>query len=310
MALAILIADRDVRTLQANLQERLPGNPDIWIYPDIPHPEQVEMALVWKHPSGSLRQFPNLKCIQSFGAGVEHLLNDRDLPDSIPLARIVQNAMTVSMRNYIGMAALSIHKRMDFYREAQKRQQWQQPDPVELPLRIGILGMGVLGSASAHFLADMGFYVKGYSQSPKEIPNIPCLDAQRISLPDFVRDVNVLVCLLPLTPQTESVLNYALFREMPKGSYLINAARGGHLVEEDLLSALQEGLLAGAYLDVFREEPLPAGHPFWTHPGIVITPHSSSVTNADEALEIIVENYRRMQAGQPLLYPVERKKGY
>jgi glyoxylate/hydroxypyruvate reductase A len=216
------------------------------------------MALVWKHPSGSLRQFPNLKCIQSFGAGVEHLLNDHDLPDSIPLARIVQNAMTVSMRNYIAMAALSIHKRMDFYQGTQRQQQWQQPEPVELPLRIGILGMGVLGSASARLLADMGFYVKGYSQSPKELPNIPCFDAGSTSLPDFVRDVNVLVCLLPLTPQTEGVLNYALFQAMPKGSYLINAARGGHLVEEDLLPALQEGLLAGAYLDVFREEPLPS----------------------------------------------------
>ncbi|MFM8362831.1 MAG: 2-hydroxyacid dehydrogenase, partial [Haliscomenobacter sp.] len=255
-------------------------------------------------------QFPNLKCIQSFGAGVEHLLNDRDLPDSVPIARIVQNAMTVSMRNYVGMAALSIHKRMDFYREAQIQQQWQQPDPVELPLRIGILGMGVLGSASARLLADMGFYVKGYSQSPREIPNVPCFDARNTPLHDFVRDVNVLVCLLPLTPQTEGVLNYALFRQLPKGSYLINAARGGHLVEEDLLPALHEGLLAGAYLDVFREEPLPTGHPFWAHPGIVITPHSSSVTNADEALETIVENYRRMQAGQPLLYPVERQKGY
>lgn len=310
MGIAIIVPDRDMRGLQAVLQERISGIDGVWIYPDIPNPEQVEMAVVWKHPAGVLRTFPNLKCIQSFGAGVEHLLKDTDLPAGVPIARVVQRAMTVSMRNYVGMAALAIHKRMDYYRQNQAAGLWRIPDPVELDLRIGVIGMGVLGEASARFLAEMGFEVKGYSRGKKEIPGIPCYSTTDMRLTEFVKDTNVLVCLLPLTPDTEGILNYSVFEAMPAGSYVINAARGGHLVEPDLLRALSEGLLAGAYLDVFREEPLPGGHPFWVHPGIVITPHSSSVTNVEEAIDVLVENWHRMQQGLPLQYAVSRDKGY
>lgn len=310
MAIAIIIPDREVSGLQKTLEVLLPQAGGIWVYPNIPEPESVRMALVWKHPAGVLRQFPNLKCIQSFGAGVEHVLNDPDLPAGVPIARIVQNAMTTSMRNYVGMAVLSIHKRMDVYRKQQALKIWKEPNPVELPLRVGILGMGVLGSASARFVADMGFEVYGYSQTRKDISGVTCYGAADISIADFVAQVNVLVCLLPLTSETEGILTYELFSRMPKGSYLINAARGKHLVEEDLLRALDAGFLAGAYLDVFRQEPLPEAHPFWEHPEIVITPHSSSVTNAEEAIGIIVENYTRIESGKPLLFPVEQGKGY
>lgn len=310
MGIAIIVPDRDMQGLQAVLQERIPGIDGVWIYPDVPNPEQVEMAVVWKHPKGVLQIFPNLKCIQSFGAGVEHLLKDTDLPAGVPIARVVQRAMTVSMRNYVGMAALAIHKRMDYYRQNQAAGLWRIPDPVELDLRIGVVGMGVLGEASAQFLAEMGFEVKGYSRGKKEIPGIPCYCAADMRLTEFVKDTNVLVCLLPLTPDTEGILNYSVFEAMPAGSYVINAARGGHLIEPDLLRALSEGLLAGAYLDVFREEPLPGGHPFWAHPGIVITPHSSSVTNVEEAIDVLVENWHRMQQGLPLQYAVSRDKGY
>lgn len=310
MGIAIIVPDRDMQGLQRALQHRIPDLDGVWIYPDIPDYSLIEMAVVWKHPAGSLSSFPNLKGIQSFGAGVEHLLNDPDLPSGVPMARVVQRAMTVSMRHYVGMAVLAIHKRMDYYRRNQAEGIWRIPDPVELEVRIGILGMGVLGEASARFLAEMGFEVRGYSRSTKEIPGVYCCNSEKMSLSEFVRGVNVLVCLLPLTPDTEGILNYALFKEMPEGSYLINAARGGHLVEDDLLRALSEGQLAGAYLDVFREEPLPVAHPFWGHPGVVITPHSSSVTNVEEAIDVVVENWRRTQEGMPLQYAVSKEKGY
>ncbi|MBK7475101.1 MAG: glyoxylate/hydroxypyruvate reductase A [Haliscomenobacter sp.] len=310
MAIAILIPDRDVNSLRDQLNRHLPAGTAVWIYPEIPNPEDVTMAVVWKHPPGSLSQFPNLKLVQSFGAGVEHLLLDPELPEGVPLARIVDDALTLSMRNYVGMAVLAIHKRLDVYLENQRRKVWEQPHPVEWPVRVGILGMGELGAASAQFLAGMGFEVWGYSQQRKTLPGVTCLSPQEASLAEFAGMINVLVCLLPLTPQTEGILNDSLFRSMPKGSYLINAARGGHLVEADLLRVLDEGWFEGAFLDVFREEPLPASHPFWEHPKIFLTPHSASVTNPDSASKLVAENYRRVMAGQGPLHRVEAEKGY
>lgn len=310
MAIVIIMPDRDASPLRDQLNRHLPAGAAVWIYPEIPNPEDVTMAVVWKHPPGSLKAFPHLKLVQSFGAGVEHLLLDPELPEGVPLARIVDDALTLSMRNYVGMAVLAIHKRLDVYLENQRRKVWEQPQPVEWPVRVGILGMGELGAASAQFLAGMGFEVWGYSRQRKTLPGVTCLSPQEASLAEFAGRINVLVCLLPLTPQTEGILNDSLFRSMPKGSYLINAARGGHLVEADLLRVLDEGWFEGAFLDVFREEPLPASHPFWEHPKIFLTPHSASVTNPDSASQLVAENYRRIMAGQPPLHRVEAEKGY
>lgn len=288
----------------------MPPGVQIWEFPDIPDADAVEMAVVWKHPYGSLRQFPNLRLIQSFGAGVEHLLSDPGLPVQIPVCRIVDESLTLSMRNYVGMAILMIRKRMDVYLRQQRGGSWSLPDPVELPLRVGMLGMGELGAAAAAFAAGMGFEVWGYSRHKKQIEGVTCLSPGDVSLEDFAGMVNVLVCLLPLTSETEGILNYALFRRMPRGSYLINAARGGHLVEQDLMRALDEGLLAGAFLDVFRQEPLPAGHPFWADPRIFMTPHSASVTDPDGAARIVAENFKRLQTGGQLLFEASKEKGY
>lgn len=310
MSIAIIIPDRDNSGLKARLQTLLPVGTLVETYPEIADPEAVEMAIVWKHPHGCLRQFPNLKLIQSYGAGVEHLLRDQTLPSGIPITRIVDTNLTKGMERYVAMAVLAIHKRLDFYLQKQREKIWETPEPVELQLRVGILGLGELGAACAVYLREMGFEVSGYSHSKKEIPGITCRSAEELSVEAFAASVNVLVCLLPLTPQTEGILNYRLFQGMPRGAYLINAARGGHLVEVDLLRAMKEGIIAGAFLDVFHQEPLPPEHPFWTQNNIFITPHSASVTNPDGAAALTAENYRRMKNGLPLLHLVKKEKGY
>ena len=310
MSIAIIIPDRDNSGLKAKLEALLPAGTPVEIYPEITNPQAVEMAIVWKHPHGALGQFPHLQLIQSYGAGVEHLLRDQALPSGIPVTRIVDTALTKSMERYVAMAVLAIHKRLDFYLQKQREKIWETPEPVELQLRIGILGLGELGAACAVYLAKMGFEVTGYSHSKKEIAGISCHCAEEISPEDFAATVNVLVCLLPLTPQTEGILHYGLFRRMPRGAYLINAARGGHLVDSDLLRAMDEGIIAGAFLDVFHQEPLPQEHPFWSRSNIFITPHSASVTNPDGAAALTAENYRRMKNGLPLLNLVKREKGY
>jgi glyoxylate/hydroxypyruvate reductase A len=310
MSIAIIIPDRDNSGLKATLETLLPAGTTVEIYPGIADNTSVEMAVVWKHPHGCLRQFPNLQLIQSYGAGVEHLLRDQDLPTDIPVTRIVDTCLTDSMKKYIGMAVLAIHKRLDFYLQKQREKIWEAPEPVELDLRIGFLGLGELGAACAAYLHAMGFEVSGFSQSKKSCPGISCFSPEDLSLHRFVENVNVLVCLLPLTPATEGILSYTLLSRMPPGSYLINAGRGGHLVDQDLLRAMDEGIIAGAFLDVFHQEPLPHDHPFWSRTGIFITPHSASVTNPDSAASITAENYRRMKSCLPLLNRVKREKGY
>ncbi len=310
MSIALIVTDRDVTPLQRSIEAELHGATPVWIYPHIPKPEWVEMAVTWKHPPGVLRGFPNLEVVSSLGAGVEHILNDATLPPGLRITRIVDEQLTTSMRNYVLMAVLNIHKQLRFYQNNQQKAHWEKPVQIEIPLRAGVLGLGELGGSIAAALASLGFEVLGYSQTPRDIPGVRCLHEGKATLADFVRQLNLLICLLPRTPITEGILNYELFRNMPKGSFLINVARGVHLDEEGLLRALKEGYIREAWLDVFREEPLPGKHPFWRHPGIVITPHIASITDQESAGKIIAENYLRWKAGRELFFEVDAKKGY
>lgn len=310
MAIAIIIPDRDVRPFRDKLLTCLPGGTEVWIYPDIPDASAVTMAVLWKHPPGVLAGFPRLRLASSFGAGVEHILNDPDLPAGVLISRIVDEQLTTGMRNYVLMAVLNIHKQLRFYQAARQERRWAKPEPIEQALRIGVLGLGELGTPIAEALAGLGFPVFGYSQSPKTIPGVRCIHAGEMTISEFAGLVNTLVCLLPRTPATEGLLNRELFRHLPSGSFLINAARGAHLVEADLLHALDHGRLCEAWLDVFQTEPLPADHPFWGHPAITITPHVASITNPDNAALIAADNYRRLQEGLPLRFEVDREKGY
>lgn len=308
MSLVIIAPERDVSDWVDGLAAE-DRNLPVEVWPNIKDKEKVFGAVVWNHPEGSLQDFPNLKFISSMGAGVDHVLKDKTLPQDVPIVRIVDADLTRAMSQYIIAAVAYFHRRIAKYTEDKRNAVWDQEAPPEVALSIGILGMGVLGSDAARKLAALGFEVCGYSHSPKHVEGVKSFSGKEGFLP-FIESVNMLICLLPLTEQTKDILNIDLFVKMQKGSYLINVARGGHLVEEDLLSALEKGYLAGAFLDVYKEEPLPEGHPFWQHPKIMMTPHIASITNPKAAIPQVVQNYHAAKAGKELHNKVDMGKGY
>jgi glyoxylate/hydroxypyruvate reductase A len=299
-----------------------PGrNPAIWIdalrhhqpdiaiqvYPDISRPEEVEMVLLWQHPPGYLSTLPNLKLISSLGAGVDHILSDPAVPESMPIVRIVDEKLTWSMTNYVIMGVLNFHRQLTRYQADQKRKVWDMSNP-EIPVKVGVMGVGALGGDVLDKLNYLGFSVAGFGFSEKS--DFPYPYFSKNSLREFLSEINVLVCLLPLTPETEGILSLELFEKCTPGTYLINVARGKHLVEEDLIPALEKGYLSGALLDVYCKEPLPADHSFWDESRIQLTPHIASVTNPQAAAPQIIENFRRLKANQPLQNLVNRQRGY
>jgi len=306
MSIAIVSPGRDPQVWIDALRVHSPEI-DLQVYPAIKRPEAVEMALLWQHPPRYLSSFPNLKLISSLGAGVDHILSDSDLPTDLPIVRIVDEKLTWSMTNYVIMGVLNYHRQFVRYQEDQQKAIWDMSNP-EIPTRIGVMGVGALGGDVLDKLNALGFEVIGFGFSPKEGFRHPYFYKEQLE--EFLSQVNVLVCLLPLTPDTEGVLNLKLFEKCQPGTYLINVARGKHLVEEDLLVALKKGYLQGALLDVFQVEPLPKAHPFWMEKRVQLTPHIASVTNPKAASPQIIENYHRLKAGLPLLNLVSRTRGY
>ncbi len=306
MSLAIISPGRDPKVWIDALRTADPDL-EIQVYPDIPSPEKVEMALLWQHPAGYLKTFPNLKLISSLGAGVDHILSDSAVPEDMPIVRIVDEKLTWSMTNYVIMGVLNFHRQLTRFQADQKRKVWDMTNP-EIAVRIGVMGVGALGGDVLDKLNYMGFEVAGFGFSEKT--DFPYPYFSKNHLEQFLDQINVLVCLLPLTPETEGILNADLFGKCKPGTFLINVARGKHLMEDDLIPAIEAGQLSGALLDVYRTEPLPKEHPFWEESRIQITPHIASVTNPQAAAPQIVENFRRLKAQQPLLNLVNRAKGY
>lgn len=318
MALAIIIGrdEQDRKRFNyflenaARLLLSLQPDLDIRVYPNLGDYQDIDFVLAWRPPLGIFTQLPNLKCIASHGAGVDHLFADPNLPAHIPIVRIVDPAMSVEITQYVVLAVLNWLRLFDHWQTLQSQQRWGKAPPFNLlDNTVGILGMGFLGKQAAETLHSLGVNVIGWSNSPKNLGKIPHFTGAA-ELKSFLSQANVLVCMLPLTPDTRDILNANNFAALPRGAYLINLGRGQHLVEADLLTALDSGQLSGACLDVFGEEPLPPNHPFWTHPHIRVTPHIASVTNPASALPQILENYRRAMAGKPLLNRVDSKKGY
>jgi len=280
------------------------------VWPDIGDPSDIEVALVWHPPDNALDQFPNLRLIASLGAGVDHLFRGAGLPAGIPVSRIVDRSLTEQMVEYVVLGALFCHRQMPAYMAQQKQANWQLlRQPLGRERRIGLLGLGELGMASARALKALQFDVAGWSRSPKNDADIPDYVGTE-GLKDFLARTDILVCLLPLTPQTEGLLNAAQFARLPRGASFVNAGRGGHVVEGDLLAALDSGQLGHAMLDVFRAEPLPAQSPFWSHPGVTLTPHVASITNASSGTALVLENMQRVRAGDAPLYEVVPSEGY
>lgn len=287
--------------------EKLDPTLKIQIYPDISNPEEVEVAFLWQHPEGLLAEFPNLKLISSMGAGVDHILRDQSIDDSIPIVRIVDEKLTWSMTNYVVMGVLNYHRQLVRYQKDKLRKVWDMSNP-ELEVTIGVMGVGALGYDVMEKLAMMDFPVVGYGFSEKKNFKYPYYSKNE--LPEFLKSVNVVICLLPLTADTENILNAAFFSKCTPGTYLINVARGKHLVEEDLIHALDQGQLSGAMLDVYRTEPLPETHPFWEDARIMMTPHIASVTNPKAAAPQLMENLKRIKDNREVLNLVDRVKGY
>jgi len=310
MTLLIVSPDRpDLNRWQLALQACAPAlNIEVW--PHVTVKADITFVLAWQQPADIWQQLPHLRCVSSFGAGVDHLLQDAALPTDIPIVRLVDPLLAQSMFEYIAAAVMGILRDFDLYETQQAAGIWR-PHALTLSQHctIGIMGLGQLGTYTAQKLVEVGFNVVGWARSPKQLEGVTAYfgDSQ---LPQFLQQSQILVCLLPLTAQTRNILNLDLLAQLPRPAYLINVARGAHLVEADLLAALDVGYLRGACLDVFRQEPLPPTHPFWDHPQIRVTPHCSSITNPESVASQIVENYRRSQAGAPLLNQVSRSRGY
>ncbi|MBL4893776.1 MAG: glyoxylate/hydroxypyruvate reductase A [Emcibacter sp.] len=307
MALLILMPNKDGRALSEALQDIDP-NLDIRIWPETGNKQDIEYVIVWNHPPGELTKYPNLKVIASFGAGVDHIFKDHDLPENVALTRLVDDSLSGQMCEYIAGVILNQRLRLTEYREYQAAGIWTPKEP-RPGNNVCLLGLGSIGREVARYLANLNFAVSGWSQSPKDMDNIATFQGPE-ALGKAVADADYIVCLLPLTPKTTNILDNTLFNKMKKGAYLINAGRGGHLNEDDLMDALYQQQLSGACLDVFKVEPLPEDHPFWRHPKIYLTPHCASVTHLDKAAAQLHENYLNMKNSRPLLNRVDPTKGY
>lgn len=293
-----------LQALQAHLpQARL----RVWQAGDA---EEADYAVVWKPPLELLR-LPGLKAVFNLGAGVDAITRfGRDIPSGVQVVRLNDAGMGEQMAEYVSWAVLAYFRRFDDYARQRQDNAWRflKPYPRE-QFTVGILGMGVLGQRIAATLAHFGFPLLGWSRSEKNVGGVQSFVGEA-GLDPFLRAARVLVCILPLTPETTGIINRANLEKMPAGGYVINVARGPHVVEEDLLALVQNGHIAGATLDVFADEPLPPEHPFWSEPRITITPHVAAVTLRQVSLAQIAGKIEQLQAGQAIEGLVDVIKGY
>ena len=279
-------------------------------WPDVGDPGSIDYALIWKPPPGELKRYANLKAIFSMGAGIDHLASDPELPKTVPVVRMVEPGLTAGMTEYVVMSVIYHHRFMVDYDVKRRAGVWEELSQVSAQTRrVGMLGIGELGRDAAEKLKLFGFPLSGWSRTAKDLPGVTCHHGPA-GLQAFLAETDILVCLLPLTPETRGILNAETLAALPKGAAVINVARGGHLIEDDLLAALGSGHISGATLDVFQEEPLPKGHPFWAHPRIVLTPHIASMTIPESAAQAVIDNIRRLEAGEAMIGVVDWEQGY
>ena len=275
-------------------------------------PEQADTVLCWHAPVGLFGSLPRLRLVQSIAAGVDHITADPTVPPDVPICRIIDPNMASGMVAYVVWAVTHRHRNFDRYLARAAEGVWQESPIVPTRLhRVGIAGLGVLGLAAAKALAMLGYDVAGWSRSPKpDLPGGVTGYHGAGQLGDFLGRTDSLVCLLPLTDETQGFLNAALFARLPAGAHLINVGRGAHLIDQDLLTALDHGQLGAATLDAFTQEPLPVDHPFWRDPRIIVTPHIATRTGPTVVVSQLLENLARLDAGTPLVGAIDRQRGY
>ena len=270
----------------------------------------IPYCLTWKPPQGVWPQLTDLKVVFSLAAGVDRVLADPSFPPNLPLVRMVEPELTRGMVEYVLWQCLFHHRRVWELEAAQSCATWRPHTyPAPWDRTIGIMGLGELGTAAARKLLEFGFKVRGWSRSPKSIDKVESFYG-RDQLPTFLSGAEILVCLLPLTAETRGILNASLLAQLPRGASLINAARGGHLVEADLSAAMASGQVTAATLDVFETEPLPEDHPFWTTDRLYVTPHNASDTDPRSAAWRIAKQIAKFEAGEALENVVDRTRGY
>ncbi|CAN5559884.1 glyoxylate/hydroxypyruvate reductase A [soil metagenome] len=290
----------------AGFRQALPrASIDAWA----PGAAPADYAVVWSPPQQFLDEQQQLKGIFNIGAGVDALMK-LTLPEGAAVVRSDDGGMAAQMAEFVCHAVIRHFRELDAYEVDTKQGKWSFRKPrLRNEFPVGVMGLGVLGERVAQSLASFDFPVMGWSRSPRQVDGVRC-HAGQDQFNDFLAASRFLVCLLPLTPDTQDIMRRDTLSKLKPGGYVINVARGGHLVDEDLIALIDEGHLAGAALDVFRSEPLPPGHAFWTHPKITITPHTSARTMRDESIAQIAGKIAAMARGEPVAGVVDRNRGY
>lgn len=291
------------------LRELIPDL-DFRVWPEVGDPLEIEFALTWDMPPGSLVEMTNLKCICSLGQGVDHVFRDPKLPAGAKVMRLVDPWMAQAMSEWMLLNILRFHRQVPEYEELERRKVWKVlPAPETSERRVGVMGLGALGADTARKVAALGFDVAGWSRTEKHIDGVTSFHGAD-QLQAFLKRTEILCCLLPLTPATAGIIDGRALAAMPRGAFVINAGRGQQVVDEDLLAALDSGHIAGAALDVFHTEPLPAEHPYWDHPKVRVWPHVSAQSNADSAAEQVADAIRKVFSGKNPNNLVDRERQY
>lgn len=311
--IALLSQAIDMAYLVPAFAAACPGA-DVRLWPDLGSVADIDAAVCWVPPAGVLATLPRLALIQSLAAGIDHLTSDPALPMQVPLCRIVDAQMASGMAAYVAWAVVHGQRHMGAYLAQQRAGEWRE-QPVQHPPqhRVGIAGFGALGQACARTLRSIGYAVRGWKRSP----SAPPADLAEVALfhgdaqlDEFLSGCDTLVCLLPLTAATRDRIDARFLAALPPGAHLVNVGRGDHVVEADLLAALDSGRLGAATLDAFRTEPLPAGHPFWRHPRITVTPHIATRTPAAVIAAQTLANLATIRAGRAAEVAIDRHRGY
>ena len=309
MALLFLARVEDAQVWLDGFRAALPDE-DIRCFPEVGDPAAIDVALVANPPPGELAKLPGLRLICSLWAGVDGLLRDPTFPRQVPLARLIDPYMTQAMAESALAHVLGAHRQLATYRRQQAEGVWKMhAQPSAQDRKVGVLGIGALGGDAALRLKAIGFDVAGWSRRPRDLPGIVSF-AGAEQLHAFLARSEILVSLLPLTADTRGILDARAFAALPAGATVINLARGGLIVDDALLAALDRGHLGGAVLDAFEVEPLPAAHPYWRHPKVQITPHIAAISDPRSVVGVIAANIRRFRAGQPVENRVDLTAGY
>lgn len=281
---------------------------EVVVWPD-PAFREAEVAMCWNAPAGVYAQMPRLRLVHSIAAGVDNVVAGQDLR-GLPVCRVVDPKLAEGMVQYVLWSVLHFHRRLDLAQANQRARIWQRP-PLQpaSDCRVGLMGLGQLGTPIARALLGLGYAVNGWSRSAHALNGLTLYQGPE-ALPAFLAVTDVLVCVLPLTASTRGILNRDTFAALPRGAAVVNCGRGEHLVVPDLLAALDSGQLRGAVLDVFAHEPLPADDPLWAAPGVVVTPHMATMASSTVVAQQVAQNVRRLVAGEPLVNQVDSSRGY